>query len=296
MHITELHLNPQLFAHQYSPKQILLSFVVFCQLPLKVYNYCTTTFLFTIIYQNQVLTLLLFLVSFILLLWLTVWVRKGEKSLDFLFYGLTVTRLTFFGSAVLCYFFLRLDSFYFFILLIHHYVLIAKISWINKWILGAWSKKKKKKKSHGESQRKYMNNPQEGPGFSKKDSDFPLIKTFIYSVMFFQRSLCQQQSYLTVVFGVCHLVFARKTGSHSPGPLLIVFPVPDVWGLIWRIRRSNKSLNLRRLQFMFICLFNIPHSPPHHMWHHGKLCRVQDYRGKCCVVHTILRVHRDTSG
>lgn len=26
----------------------------------------------------------------------------------------------------------------------------------------------------------------EGPGFSKRDSDFPLIKTFIYSVMFFK--------------------------------------------------------------------------------------------------------------
>lgn len=40
--------------------------------------------------------------------------------------------------------------------------------------------------------------------------------------------------------------------------------VPDVYGLIWRIRRLSEWPNLRRFQFMFICLFNYSHSPTTH--------------------------------
>lgn len=43
-----------------------------------------------------------------------------------------------------------------------------------------------------------------------------------------------------------------------------VSPVPDVCRLIWGIRRSNKSLNLRRFQFMFRCPFSYAHSPDAH--------------------------------
>lgn len=40
--------------------------------------------------------------------------------------------------------------------------------------------------------------------------------------------------------------------------------VPDVYGLIWGIRRLNEWLNPRRFQFMFMCLFNYSHSPSTH--------------------------------
>lgn len=91
------------------------------------------------------------------------------------------------------------------------------------------------------------------------------------SILLYSQPVNEERVTMSAAFLSLSCVWSRSSSlwqehEEPQSGLLACFVslVPDVYRPVWRIRRLNEWLNLRRFQFMFICLFNYSHSSATH--------------------------------